>query len=605
VANAATPGTVISFDTPIANPTDFISWTVPEDWDSSNNAIELIGAGGNGAAGNITSSGGGGGGGAYAKSANVVLAPGAILHVHVGAAGSQDPTWVSDDQGNILAEASSGTNGLNNSTTTKFGSIIFNAPGGSGGMASTSVGNIVYPGGAGGQGLNGGAGAGGGSAGPIGRGQSGGGNTSGGGTNLSALGGGGSDGGLSTSGQGSGGKGTGGNGWLGSGGGNGSHTSGIPGGNGVLGGGGGGGFVDNSTPNITSPGGNGGSDAVFDSGHGAGGGGGGGGGHQSPVNGAQIGAAGGNGGSYGGGGGGGGGASITGGAGGLGAGGLVIIHYGGDNTPPSTPGMLSTTILTSTKITLNWSASTDDTSSTTYRIYRNNVWIASVLAPSFTQVSPAITAASTYAYAVIAADASGNVSDPTVPFVVTIPGADKTAPTAPTGLTATKSLSQVTLSWDASTDNVAVVGYYIYRNNVLVSSTTATSYSDLTVVQGASYTYYIKAIDAAGNLSTSSKQISLTMPQMLSIIINSILTSTTSPTLAKATITWSAWEATQGIVSYGLSPAQLANIVTGTSTSHSTIINSLKRSSQYYFQISAIGTDGQTAQTPLTLFGTP
>jgi chitodextrinase len=57
------------------------------------------------------------------------------------------------------------------------------------------------------------------------------------------------------------------------------------------------------------------------------------------------------------------------------------------------------------------------------------------------------------------------------------------------------------LSWTASTDNVAVVRYNVYRNGTKVGSSTTTSYSDSGLALTTAYTYQISALDAAGNES--------------------------------------------------------------------------------------------------------
>ena len=80
--------------------------------------------------------------------------------------------------------------------------------------------------------------------------------------------------------------------------------------------------------------------------------------------------------------------------------------------------------------------------------------------------------------------------------------ADTQAPTTLTGLTATSvSSSQINLSWTASTDNVGVAGYLVFRNNVQIASTTQTSYSDTGLAPSTSYAYTVVAYDAAGNVS--------------------------------------------------------------------------------------------------------
>ena len=90
---------------------------------------------------------------------------------------------------------------------------------------------------------------------------------------------------------------------------------------------------------------------------------------------------------------------------------------------------------------------------------------------------------------------------------------DVTAPTTPTNLTATAiSTTQINLSWSASTDNVGVTGYQIERcvgggcsNFTALTTVTTTSYSNTGLTSATSYSYRVRAKDAAGNLSGFSK----------------------------------------------------------------------------------------------------
>jgi chitodextrinase len=100
-------------------------------------------------------------------------------------------------------------------------------------------------------------------------------------------------------------------------------------------------------------------------------------------------------------------------------------------------------------------------------------------------------------------------------LVVTAGGtADTQAPSAPTNLTATaSSASQVNLSWTAATDNVGVTGYDVYRGGTLLQSLgITTSFSDTTVAPSTSYSYTVKAKDAAGNISPASNTATVTTP---------------------------------------------------------------------------------------------
>ncbi|REK75539.1 discoidin domain-containing protein [Paenibacillus paeoniae] len=88
---------------------------------------------------------------------------------------------------------------------------------------------------------------------------------------------------------------------------------------------------------------------------------------------------------------------------------------------------------------------------------------------------------------------------------------DIEAPTAPTNITATAvSTNQINLSWNASTDNVGVTGYEIYRNGAKVATVTTATYTDIGLSPATAYVYTVKALDAAGNASANSNPASAT-----------------------------------------------------------------------------------------------
>ena len=94
------------------------------------------------------------------------------------------------------------------------------------------------------------------------------------------------------------------------------------------------------------------------------------------------------------------------------------------------------------------------------------------------------------------------------------PPVDSEAPGTPTGLTATAASStRVDLSWMAPNDNVGVTGYEIERNAAPLASVGAvTTYADTTVTAGQTYTYRVRARDAAANWSDWSSPASATTP---------------------------------------------------------------------------------------------
>jgi chitodextrinase len=88
---------------------------------------------------------------------------------------------------------------------------------------------------------------------------------------------------------------------------------------------------------------------------------------------------------------------------------------------------------------------------------------------------------------------------------------DTQSPTVPTNLSATAvSSSQIDLSWDASTDNVGVAGYRIYRNGLEIGAATNPPYQSVGLRPSTTYSYRIAAYDEAGNASVKSVAVSKT-----------------------------------------------------------------------------------------------
>jgi chitodextrinase/lysophospholipase L1-like esterase len=86
---------------------------------------------------------------------------------------------------------------------------------------------------------------------------------------------------------------------------------------------------------------------------------------------------------------------------------------------------------------------------------------------------------------------------------------DTTAPSIPANLaTNAVSTSQINLTWSASTDNVAVTGYRIFRNGSQINTSTGNSYSDTGLAASTTYNYSVSAYDAANNVSSQSTQVS-------------------------------------------------------------------------------------------------
>ncbi len=90
-------------------------------------------------------------------------------------------------------------------------------------------------------------------------------------------------------------------------------------------------------------------------------------------------------------------------------------------------------------------------------------------------------------------------------------GVDTMPPSTPTNLVASNTTqTTTTLSWNTSTDNVGVTGYFVYQNGGFIDSTVSPGYTVSGLMANTSYTFSIKAKDAAGNISAASTSINVT-----------------------------------------------------------------------------------------------
>jgi chitodextrinase len=205
---------------------------------------------------------------------------------------------------------------------------------------------------------------------------------------------------------------------------------------------------------------------------------------------------------------------------------------GGDIQPPTAPTNLAATAVSGTQINLNWTASTDNVGVTQYLVER----CQGVGCTTFTQIGTStgttyndtgLTAGTSYSYQVRATDAAGNLSAYSNVASATTLAPDTQPPTAPTNLAATAvSGSQINLSWTASTDNVGVTGYLIERCQGVgctifarLLTVPGTTYSDTGLVPNTSYTYQVKATDAAGNFSPYSNTATATTQAAISGLV--------------------------------------------------------------------------------------
>jgi cytochrome c553 len=179
-----------------------------------------------------------------------------------------------------------------------------------------------------------------------------------------------------------------------------------------------------------------------------------------------------------------------------------------DSSAPTVPTGLAAEVLSAAQISLTWQPATDNVGVTGYRVLRDGVQVGTSTQPAF--IDTTIKQDTLYRYQVLAVDAVGNASTPSA--VVEVISGDATAPSAPPNLTAKVTADQqVHLEWNAATDNKAVVKYRVIRDGRTLSMTDLLAYNDVKVQKGQSYTYSVKALDAAGNASLDSNTITISV----------------------------------------------------------------------------------------------
>lgn len=192
--------------------------------------------------------------------------------------------------------------------------------------------------------------------------------------------------------------------------------------------------------------------------------------------------------------------------------------------PPGPPSNLTATAVTTGSVTLSWTASTRGCCQivgydiTYYQAFNDIVWTQQVVGNVTTAtVTASITRTKQYTFSVLARDDMGRRSATSNTVTVVTPNTDTgdtIPPSAPGGLTAasTPTGSTAQLNWTASTDNVGVTGYDVYSFDGLFNSrllaTVAGTVHTVPLSVGRNV-FYVRARDAAGNLSAASNSVNV------------------------------------------------------------------------------------------------
>jgi Big-like domain-containing protein/gametolysin peptidase M11 len=187
-------------------------------------------------------------------------------------------------------------------------------------------------------------------------------------------------------------------------------------------------------------------------------------------------------------------------------GGKATVSIKLDEEAPSAPSGLTATGGVD-GVQLEWGASTDNLGVDRYLVFRDGSLLGTAAGTSFFDSAASV---GDHEYVVYAEDGYGNRSAASNPAVATVEP-DEEPPTTPTGLTASVELEGVQLEWEASSDNLGVERYLVFRNGKETGTAFNNSFLDPLAPAG-NLEYVLYAEDAAGNLSGASAPAFLTVP---------------------------------------------------------------------------------------------
>ncbi|MEY2581309.1 MAG: hypothetical protein QOE09_1158 [Ilumatobacteraceae bacterium] len=196
--------------------------------------------------------------------------------------------------------------------------------------------------------------------------------------------------------------------------------------------------------------------------------------------------------------------------------------WAADTSPPTTPGTITVSAVTSSSATLTWGRSTDNVKVEGYRIYRgpaaapdSALTLIATLDPVTTYSAAHLYSSTAYKFGVVALDASNNKSAMRTAQFTTATSSDTTAPAAPSSTSISGhafSSSRIDVFWGTST-STDVAGYQVWRDGTLVATVDLPNtprYSDNGLAPASTHSYVFKSIDSAKNVSAGTAARSVT-----------------------------------------------------------------------------------------------
>ncbi len=190
----------------------------------------------------------------------------------------------------------------------------------------------------------------------------------------------------------------------------------------------------------------------------------------------------------------------------------VTYNFGADTLAPSAPGALSFTQSGSSTVRLAWTASGDNIGVSSYDVYRNGLYLATVVPSARSFLDNPVPKGISLTYQVVARDLAGNTASSAVTTVGVSDSQPPSTPGSPFAVARTP--TSASISWTASTDNLGVFGYQVFRGGFSIAMVPAgsTGFVDTNLAPGSSYSYQVQALDLAGNRSLPSTAVAVAMP---------------------------------------------------------------------------------------------
>jgi chitodextrinase len=169
---------------------------------------------------------------------------------------------------------------------------------------------------------------------------------------------------------------------------------------------------------------------------------------------------------------------------------------------PTIPYGLKASSITETEISLIWSPSSDNVKVKGYEIYCDDKKVGTTSKTIYN--CKKLIPGKALKYTIRAVDTSGLQSAESASLTITTL-TDLKAPTAPESLKISSvNRSTISLSWNASTDNIKVKGYKLYCNGSVIATTTRTKRSARKPSGLGLGVYWVRAYDQSDNLSEKS-----------------------------------------------------------------------------------------------------